>query len=103
MKDIEQSLNLHLILERSQTYKNNRFLSIDNENYKLEDLGLELITRDQGTGYHNPNGILTLYGPSIGNFTNLKNDLIETTTISPTILKLFNIKLRDYMKQSILI
>ena len=96
-----KSLNLHLILERSEAFKNNQFLTVNSKKFKFEELGFELITRDQGTGYHNPIGIFTLYGPSTGNFSKFQNDLIETTTISPTILKLFNINLKDYMNHSI--
>ena len=65
--------------------------------YKIQDMGLELITRDIGTAYHTPNGILGWYGSESKKLKSYENKDINTCRICPTILKLYGIKIPKYM------
>ena len=60
-------------------------------------MGLELITRDIGTAYHIPEGILAWYGDESKKLKSYENKDINTCRILPTILKLYGIKIPKYM------
>lgn len=67
------------------------------KSYEINELGLELITRDIGTGYHIPEGILAWYGNGSKKIKSHKNEYIDTRRICPTILKIYGIKIPKYM------
>jgi len=74
------------------------YLFFKNNKIVLNDLGLELIERDIGTGYHIPEGILLTFGNESKDL--LKNyEILDTTLIAPLILKYFNLKPKKYMKK----
>jgi hypothetical protein len=53
---------------------------------KIENLGIQFLNRDPGTGYHQPRGVLFLYGDGIEH-DDARSD-IELTEIRPAILEL---------------
>ena len=64
-------------------------LIFGNQRIDLNDIGLELINRDIGTGYHIPNGILMSYGKK-SNFFDLNEECIDTRNISQLILDFYS-------------
>lgn len=56
---------------------------------KIENLGIQALNRDPGTGYHQPRGILFLYGNGIEH-DDSRSD-IELTEIRPAILELMEV------------
>jgi hypothetical protein len=56
---------------------------------KIEDMGIALLKRDSGTGYHQPYGSLLLYGKNIEHDDSRSE--IESVGIRPAILQLMNI------------
>jgi hypothetical protein len=57
---------------------------------KIFDMGIELIKRDPGTGYHQPYGVLLLYGAGIGHDDSRHE--VESTQVRPAIMRLMNVK-----------
>ncbi|MCQ9201498.1 MAG: hypothetical protein JJ834_002525 [Prochlorococcus marinus XMU1425] len=90
-------LKLNLFLERSQALVNSKLIKIKDINYPVEKLGIEIIKRDIGTGYHIPNGIMAYYGNSKNSLIKYRNIEIETNKICPTFLKMFDIEIPKYM------
>lgn len=60
-----------------------------NAKLKITDLGIEFLKRDPGTGYHQPRGVLMLYGKGIKP-DNSRTE-IESTQVRPMILKMMGI------------
>ena len=80
-----QILNNHSWLNASKSFENHT------------DLGLSIINRRKGTGYHTPKGILFAYGPNQERFFSKKNKKINTLEIAPTLLDIFKVKIPEYM------
>ncbi|MDC3170813.1 hypothetical protein OA860_00425, partial [Prochlorococcus sp. AH-716-E13] len=66
-----------------------------NTKNKLEDkiqyYGLKLITRDQGTAYHCPEGILLAYGRNSEHFNFKESKIVDICKIKPKILSFFGV------------
>ena len=75
-----------------------KIIKINNKIITLKNVGIKLFSRDPGTAYHTPKGILIMYGPETSQF-NIQEDLLDTTKITPMILKIFGIKIPEYMKK----
>ena len=67
------------------------------KNLAYKELGLELFNRDQGTGYHIPDGILLAYGNSSKQLFE-KYKVLDTKLIAPLILSFFKLKKKRYMQ-----
>lgn len=61
----------------------------------LKNLGIEVLDREQGTGYHQPRGVAIFYGQNIPH--NQSRQQVESIQLAPTILKLLEIKPLPYM------
>lgn len=72
---------------------------VDGRTFDLVDLGLTLFERDQGTGYHQPDGILIWQSDQ----TELDNTrrVVDSRQFLPTILSRFNIASSSYMQPAI--
>jgi predicted AlkP superfamily phosphohydrolase/phosphomutase len=56
---------------------------------KISELGIELLKRDPGTGYHQPRGALLVYGDGI--HPNDERTEVESTAVRPAILKMMGV------------
>ena len=65
--------------------------------YSLNKLGLEIFKRDQGTGYHIPEGILLAYGSKSESLIK-KFKTIDTKLFAPLILSFFKLRKMEYMQ-----
>jgi len=81
---------VNLILKHSLSASQSRELFIDGKPHSLSSLGFALISRDPGTGYHNPEGFLLSYGHRQEHFKS-DNHVLDTTRISPLILSFFGV------------
>ena len=73
-------------------------LLFQNDKFKLEELGFEVFERDQGTGYHIPEGILLTYGEKSKDLL-YRFNTIDTKKIAPLILRFFNLEKEKYMEK----
>ena len=64
--------------------------------FNLDETGFEFFERDEGTGYHIPEGILLAYGDASKNIFNDYHKL-DTRLLAPLILKFFEIEKTNYM------
>ena len=66
--------------------------------YHISDLSIELISRDIGTGYHVPNGVLLSEYPIISNKAPFDvNQILDTRKILPLILDFYKLNKSNYM------
>ena len=72
-----------------------------NKKFDISDLGLEIITRDIGTGYHIPEGVFIGNGYLTDELYKKNIQNIDTCKIAPTILNHFNISIPNYMQKNI--
>ena len=95
---IDLNLNISIIIT-SNVHQDQK-IKVDGLEKKLEDTGFRIVNRDPGTAYHCPEGILFTYGDEVINdiFKDLNNPIIDTTKVSPIILKYFGVNLPTYMK-----
>jgi hypothetical protein len=59
-------------------------------------LGIEILKRDQGTGYHQPYGIWLVYQKGI--VASATRQEVELAQVAPTLLNLFGLKAPSYMQ-----
>tara|TARA_A100001388_G_scaffold182021_1_gene136356 strand:- start:26383 stop:27789 length:1407 start_codon:yes stop_codon:yes gene_type:complete len=94
-------LRLNLSIIRSSEISQKKVVFVKKRKFNIKDLGLEIIRRDVGTGYHIPKGVFI----GDGNLTekvykkNIQN--IDTCKIAPTILNHFNLSIPNYMQKNI--
>jgi len=84
-------LYLNLSIKRSKTCSQNKKIQILEKIYDLTELGFELIARDQGTGYHVPEGILIMYGDIAKKYNNLTQRSFDSRKFAPLILDYFDL------------
>ena len=87
-----QGLKLNISIQKSSSTVQNKFILLNNKKLSLKTLGIEIIKRDKGTGYHIKEGILLFQGSKLGKLFKNKEKIIETNKIHNIILKFFNIK-----------
>lgn len=65
----------------------------------LKELGLDLISRDEGTGYHQPFGILIWkkYTGDNNRFVDSSRSEVESASIAPTIAQCFGVKAKSHL------
>ena len=95
-------LKLNLRIRKCKETAKTKVVNFRGKNLDLENFGFELISRDIGTGYHIPEGIIALYGKEFDKYLIDEKELIDTSRICPTILKLYGIKIPDYMSGTFL-
>ena len=81
------SLSLNLSLQRIPSLTKSPFVFSTGRPVALADIGVTLIIRDQGTGYHVPSGSLMVYGPGVHAFRSQKQP-IDTTSIVDILMNL---------------
>lgn len=62
----------------------------------IEELGLKVFERDQGTGYHVPEGVMLWWGDS--KLTARDRQVIDTRSVLPTILDFYGLPVPAYCK-----
>ena len=90
-------LFLNLSIQNSKNCALEKKIRIKDKIFKLSELEIDLIKRDQGTGYHIPEGSLLLYGDLANEFKYLNNQLIDSRQVAPLFLKYFGLDKPDYM------
>jgi len=95
----EQGNTLNLSTVRSMVASKDRTLVVDGQSYSLEELGFSLVERDQGTGYHQPEGILIWKGQSQPSVTD--RQVVDSRQYAPTILEALGVTPPGYMMESI--
>lgn len=88
---------INLIINSSNSLINSDYLFFKERKFNLRELGLELFNRDQGTGYHIPEGILLAYGNSSKKLFK-KYKIVDTKLFAPLILSFFKLKKKQYME-----
>lgn len=95
-------LRINLILKLSENIVKFKKCKFFKKCFNLKELGLEIIKRDIGTGYHIPEGIFCWWSKNNKMINNYKlSKAIDTRTICPTILKLYGIDIPQYMQNPI--
>ncbi len=87
-----QGLKLNISIQKSLSTVQNKFIVFNNQKHSLKTLGIEVIKREKGTGYHIKEGTLAFKGSKLEKIFKNKEEIIETTKIHNIILKFFNIK-----------
>lgn len=95
----EQGTTLNLSTARSVTAAKDGKLLADGRSYGLEELGFSLIERDQGTGYHQPEGILLWKGKSQPSVSD--RQVVDSRQYAPTILKALGVTPPEHMMEPI--
>lgn len=93
------SLKINLSLKNPHSISTSKVCKFGKISYKINDIGFELINRDIGTGYHIPEGILFWYGDKSESIKKYNKEKIDICRISPTILKIYGIKIPSYMQK----
>lgn len=85
-----QNLTLSIFSKRSPQLCLDRQLIFNNQTYNFQNFGLSLFSRDIGTGYHQPNGILIWHGKSAPKIPSRTQ--VDSCTFLPTILEALDLK-----------
>jgi len=97
----EQGLSLNLMSCRSQAAYENRTLLLDGKPVALEALGFSVFKRDQGTGYHQPEGSLIWQQHRQLGQPIQDRSVVDSRQYAPTILRAFGAAIPTYMMESI--
>jgi len=87
---------LNLALRTSKVLSENKKAFYRDREFKISDIGLKLIERDVGTGYHQPEGVLIWSSVSDEYNSDRSRREIDTRQILPEILHNFGIPPSDY-------
>jgi len=96
-KPVGQTLNLQLA--RSVKAAETNTLVFNGAVFNIDEFGLEIISRDIGTGYHQPEGIWTWRDGST--VLNQSRQRVDTRQFAPSMLRHFGIKAPEYMQEPI--
>ncbi|PCJ18106.1 MAG: hypothetical protein COA96_17175 [SAR86 cluster bacterium] len=91
----EQGLTLNLSVCRSKAAAESGTLYVDGKPVLVGDLGFSLIERDQGTGYHQPEGIWLWKGAAQPRTSG--RTLVDSRQYAPTLLNALGVSYPDYM------
>jgi hypothetical protein len=94
---IGETLNLSICSSKSLV--EDQCLYFKNSKVSLSDAGFETFSRDQGTGYHQPEGIVLWHGRHAPDLP--RRMVIDSCQVLPTILELYNFPREQYMMSSI--
>ena len=81
---------INLIMNNFDNKNEIEHLFFKSKKFKSEELGFEIIERDQGTGYQIPEGILLTFGEKSKDLL-YKFDTVDTKKIAPLILSFFKL------------
>jgi predicted AlkP superfamily phosphohydrolase/phosphomutase len=95
----EQGTTLNLSTARSLAAAKDGKLFVDGRSFSLDELGFSLIERDQGTGYHQPEGILLWNGPSQPSMSG--RQVVDSRQYAPTLLTVLGVTPPDYMMEPV--
>lgn len=95
-KPINNTVNL--FINNSKSVPKDKEIFYLGKKYNINDLSIELINRDKGTGYHVPEGIFIADHPISLKKNKLDiNRFLDTRQILPLVLNFFNIKKFNYL------
>ena len=94
----QKSNTINLIINTSKEISKDYCFKIKDKQFKPKEIGMGLIERDIGTGYHIPEGILLTHG-KISKELLKDYEIIDTALVAPLILKYFYIRPTKYMKK----
>ena len=57
---------------------------------RIDDLGIQFLKRDPGTGYHQPRGILLLYGSGVKHDDSRVD--VDSTSVRPAIVRMLGVE-----------
>ncbi len=92
-------LTLNRKLVSTSALVDNQQIKIGDQLMQLSDVGLKLFERDQGTGYHQPDGILIWQSES--NSIDDSRRLVDSRQVLPTLLAEYGVPIDEYMKDPI--
>lgn len=93
------TLNINLQTTADLVREGGFYRNQKREKLSFESLGISVEQRDQGTGYHQPEGIAIFYKKGIAPMR--ERITIESIEMAPTILTLFGAPLRSYMQKPV--
>ena len=96
----EQGLTLNLSVCGSKAVAESGTLYVDGKAIPMDDLGFSLIERDQGTGYHQPEGIWLWKGAAQPDTSG--RALVDSRQYAPTLLKALDVSCPDYMMAAVI-
>ena len=76
-------------LGKSRILASEQCVHVNGALYKISDLGIKIITRDQGTGYHIPEGILLAWGMNSSQL--FSDSIVDTTEIFSKIMSFYGL------------
>tara|TARA_Y100001968_G_scaffold315855_1_gene342950 strand:- start:3157 stop:4569 length:1413 start_codon:yes stop_codon:yes gene_type:complete len=92
-------LTVNLSLKRSAKLVETEKVIYKSMEFPMQKFGLGIIKKEQGTGYHIPDGIFLARGPISKSIKFTENEKIDTCLIAPLILNNFNITPPEWMIQ----
>ena len=95
-------LKINLRIRKCKDTAKTKKVIFKGKRFHLEKFGFKLISRDIGTAYHVPEGLIALYGKEFVKYKINNDEIIDTTRICPTLLKLYGIKIPNYMNKPFL-
>ncbi len=93
-----EGMRLNLSIQKLQEISKSKIFIYKENIFNVEDAGFQIISRDIGTGYHTPEGILIAYGKIKDNFKKFEDKTLDTRSISPMILDYFGVEKPSYMR-----
>lgn len=95
----EQGLTLNLSVRSSKAVVESEYLKFGEKEIHISDLGLSIVRRDQGTGYHQPNGLLLWKGGAQPRIYDRRT--IDSRQYAPSLLTALGVHRPDYMMSAI--
>jgi hypothetical protein len=90
-----QGRTLNLSLRKGETVAKDRALMVNGRRLPIAGLGIRLIARDPGTGYHQPRGTLVWKGRSQPNVAHRAT--FDSRQFAPTLLRAVGVQPPEYM------
>lgn len=91
---------INLSIQKLFSVSETQNIYFKDKSYKATELGFEIISRDIGTGYHDPEGVFVAYGDFQDDLKKHLNKVIDTRCFCPLVLDFFNLDLPKYMKHT---
>ena len=85
-------LKLNISIQKCLSTVKNKYILLNRKKIPLSSVGIEIIERDKGTGYHIKEGVLLYEGKNLEKIFKAKKKIINTNKIHGIILEFFNIK-----------
>lgn len=95
----EQGLTLNLSIRSSKSVIESGYLRFRERAIQISDLGLSVVHRDQGTGYHQPNGMLLWKGEAQPPIYDRRK--VDSRQYAPSLLMAMGVDRPEYMMSAI--